>query len=354
MGALGEYHLKLEMQKHLETNTKKGPASSAPVVVFLFNRPDFTATLRTFIEKAKPGKLFLIADGPRHQADLPLCEASRSVFAEIDWHCEVYRNYADTNLGCYQRVVTGLSWVFSLVDRAIIFEDDMIPDPSLIPFVSQLLDDFRDDETVYTVGGFSTLAYTTSPAASYFFSRYPLTWGWGTWARAWRHFDGQLREWPRMREGKWLEKNLRDPSSIEFYNSIFDAAAAAPVRGRFPTPWSPSLVDAWDFVWTYSIWARDGRCIVPSVNMVTNVGFRSDSTNVKTADNHLALLQAAPMSFPLIPPRSEVIDRRKDARLFSEWQGWRKLTLWQQLRYRLACWPPARNAYHALRKAVRA
>ena len=37
-------------------------------------------------------------------------------------------NYADENLGCRKRISSGISWVFSETEEAIILEDDCIPD----------------------------------------------------------------------------------------------------------------------------------------------------------------------------------------------------------------------------------
>jgi hypothetical protein len=325
---------------------------TVPIAVIIFNRPDFAATVFDHLALAQPSRLLIIADGPRNPAEASRCAASRAVFDHIPWPCEVSRNYADTNLGCYQRIVSGLDWVFSLVDRAIILEDDMVPDPSLFPFVSEMLARFEDDPTVFTIGGYNTAASSAPESASYRFSHYPMTWGWGTWARAWRQFDGRLTRWPEMRRQSWLRRTLRDPHATDFFTKIFDAAAAADTPGRFPTPWSDSLVDAWDYIWIYSIFANRGRCIVPSVNMITNIGFREDSTHVKNADSHLARLQAAPTAFPLIPPVSTAVDHAQDAEMFARWQAWRCLTPWQQVRFRMATWPPARRAYHLLRSAL--
>jgi len=43
--------------------------------------------------------------------------------------------FSEKNLGCKIRISSGLNWVFSKVDHAIILEDDCIPDPSFFSFV---------------------------------------------------------------------------------------------------------------------------------------------------------------------------------------------------------------------------
>jgi hypothetical protein len=96
------------------------------VALVIFNRPDTTERVFAEIAKAKPKKLFVIADGPREgvRGDTEKCALSREVIDRVDWDCEVHKNYSDVNLGCGKRPVTGISWVFEKVDKAIILEDD--------------------------------------------------------------------------------------------------------------------------------------------------------------------------------------------------------------------------------------
>ena len=42
--------------------------------------------------------------------------------------------------------------------------------------------------------------------ASYYFSRGHNTWGWATWARAFRHYDVDMAEWPRVRDERFLQR----------------------------------------------------------------------------------------------------------------------------------------------------
>ena len=82
-----------------------------PVAFLIFNRPDTTERVFAEIAKAKPRKLFVIADGPR--ADRPgeaeRCAAARAIIDRLDWKCEVLKNYSDVNMGCGRRVSSGIS-----------------------------------------------------------------------------------------------------------------------------------------------------------------------------------------------------------------------------------------------------
>ena len=92
------------------------------VAYIIFNRPRHTRETFAAIRAQRPPRLFIIADGPRpgHPTDASRCRETREIVEHIDWPCEVHRNYADQNMGLKRRVSSGLDWVFSQVDRAII------------------------------------------------------------------------------------------------------------------------------------------------------------------------------------------------------------------------------------------
>jgi hypothetical protein len=125
---------------------------TTPVVFLVFNRPDLTERVFSRIAEAKPKTLLLIADGPRNAKEAVLCDQVRKIVNRIDWECKVLRNFSDVNLGCKHRVASGLDWVFSQVDEAIILEDDCLPSHSFFYFSQTLLERFRDDDRVFMIG----------------------------------------------------------------------------------------------------------------------------------------------------------------------------------------------------------
>ena len=125
-----------------------------PVAFIIFKRPDTTKKVFETIRQIKPSKLFVIADGPREEKrETEKCAATRAIIDSIDWDCEVLKNYSDLNLGCKKRVATGLDWVFSIVEEAIILEDDCVPHPTFYRFCEKLLEKYRDDKRIMTICG---------------------------------------------------------------------------------------------------------------------------------------------------------------------------------------------------------
>jgi hypothetical protein len=269
-----------------------------PVALVIFNRPDYTARVLDGIAAAKPPRLYVIADGPRtdHPDDERLVSEARAVIDRVDWPCELHTCYSDVNLNCHRRIASGLDWLFANEPEAIILEDDCLPDPSFFPYCEQLLERYRDDERVHMISG-STSTGARGNAYSYRFSKCYSVWGWASWARAWKHYDADMRAWPVLRETRWLEQHLGDRKASMLAETWFDGAYAGPIQ-------------QWDFKWMFGSWLRNAVAVAPSVNLVTNIGFGEGATHLRNANHPFAEIPAESMEFPLRhPPRVEVDDR---------------------------------------------
>lgn len=181
-----------------------------PVLIVGFNRPEVMKLVLDEVRKARPKRLFLALDYPRdgRPDDKPLYEACKKVFDNIDWPCEVKRNYADKNMGCGERMQSAITWTFEFVDRAIILEDDVVADQSFFCFCAELLERYKDDTRVGMISGCDEhrhMRKIESHGDSYFFDRMTNITGWATWKRAWDRYDPEMKDWPYFVETRILE-----------------------------------------------------------------------------------------------------------------------------------------------------
>ncbi len=270
------------------------------VALIIFNRPDTTRRVFAEIARARPRKLFVIADGPRAQypTDAEKCAAARAVTEQVDWDCEVLTNYSEVNMGCKLRPSTGISWVFEHVEEAIFFEDDCLPHQTFFRYCAELLERYREDERVMMISGDNFQDGQSRTPYSYYFSRYVHCWGWATWRRAWRYFDVEIKLWPTLRETSWLLDILGDEEAVLYWRSIFDSV----FEGR--------ISKAWDYQWLFACWAQNGLAVTPDVNQVSNIGVGDDATH--TASGSMINLPVAAMEFPLRHPPFMLRHREAD------------------------------------------
>ena len=112
-----------------------------PVLLVIFNRPKLTEKALKAIEKVKPRRLFIAADGPRpdHPDDADLCIRARKIATNISWNCDISTLFHENNLGCARGVASAIDWFFKNVKQGIILEDDCIPNLSFFKFCEELL-----------------------------------------------------------------------------------------------------------------------------------------------------------------------------------------------------------------------
>lgn len=275
--------------------------TTLPVIFIIFNRPDSTRQVFDKIRAMKPNKLLVIADGPRpdRPEEAEKCAATRAVIDQVDWRCDVQKNFSDVNMGCRHRIASGLTWAFERVDRAVILEDDCIPSASFFDYCAELLDRYESDERVMMISGNNFLFEHAETADSYYFSRYPHVWGWATWKRAWARYDVQMKRWPQIRDRRLFDQYFDKTGEKYYWEAIFQHT----YDGK---------IDTWAYPWAYSIWANSGLCIAPSRNLVRNIGFRADATHTKS-DTAYASLSAEELSWPLIHPADVLASSDKDA-----------------------------------------
>jgi hypothetical protein len=273
-----------------------------PVAFLIFNRPDTTAKVFEAIRQAKPPKLLVVADGPRSDRpdEAEKCKDTREIIKQVDWDCEVLTNYSDVNLGCGIRVSTGLNWVFEQVEEAIILEDDCLPDATFFRFCEELLDVYRNDTRIMHISGTNFHFRRHYSKYSYYFSLYPNIWGWASWRRAWQCYDFAIKLWPQFKNEGCLNTYLHNKKSISYWSKIFQSVYD-----------DSQTFNTWDYQWFLSCWIQNGLSIVPSLNLVSNIGFGSAATHTKGV-SPFANLPLQQINFPQRHPPFLIRDMNED------------------------------------------
>lgn len=245
-----------------------------PVALVFFNRPDCFEKVFQAVAKARPSKLFLIQDGARQdkKGEYEKVLECRK-YINIDWECEVHTDYSEKNLGCGLRIYTGVSKAFETVDRLVIVEDDIVIGEDMLPFCSEMLERYKDDERIGLISGMNHLwEYTRCPNSYFFSARGGAIWGWATWRRVWNCVDWELK----CAEDKYVMDSLSNLSLPQIdgkeladrtqkkYTSI--------KRGDRQTSWSTQFIVS-------SCILQSRLYIVPSKNLTSNIGLVGEHAN---------------------------------------------------------------------------
>jgi hypothetical protein len=272
-----------------------------PVVLIIFNRPDFTELVFQAIALAKPKHLFVLADGPRSPDEAHLCAQTRAVIQKVDWDCKVRTNISEVNLGCRQRCASGFDWVFSQVDAAIFLDDDCVPDPTFFPFCEVMLDHYRDDTRVMMITGSNYLGRWRADSQSYHFSYFGSPWGWASWRRAWKFYDVTMKAWGDEESKARIRDVLAADESFALQARRFDALYG-----------NPGDRHSWDLPWSFARLMQSGLTVVPAVNLISNRGCLGGISLPPT--HPIANLPTESIPFPIRFQTSVSVDRLYDER----------------------------------------
>ena len=231
------------------------------VLLLFFNRADHFSQVWTEVKKARPARLFLYQDGPREgRNDMPGILECRALVddSQIDWECEVYRNYQTKNVGCDPAEYRSQRWAFSLTDKCIVLEDDDVPSQSFFPFCKEMLDRYENDERVTLISGFMVERGRVE-RPSYFFTRAFSIWGWASWARVVNQWEGDYAFLKDERRLALLE------DKVKRYGQRSDMVQMCHNHAATGKEYYESIF------WAFML-LHDGLAIMPSCNLINNIG----------------------------------------------------------------------------------
>jgi len=197
-------------------------------------------------------------DGPKNEQDgfeqRELVEFLTSLNPD---NCEIILWIRKRNLGVAISIISGLDWFFSHEEAGIIVEDDLKFDHAFVDFIFEGLEQYEQNDDVWLISG-SNFVKETSGKAQYV--NYPMIWGWGTWGTRW----SEIRQF--IPELSISFKDFRF-SNVHFFWLIGLLRVKA------------LKIDTWDIPIAYLMKSRKKFCVLPPVNLVSNMGFDHFSTH---------------------------------------------------------------------------
>lgn len=245
-----------------------------PIVLFMFKRKDTTLKIIKRIGEIAPQKIYLIADAGRNEEEQKLVEeCRRTVENAIDWHCEIVKNYAETNRGVFANIGMGALWVFEREEKAIFLEDDNLPEITFFDYCKECLDKYEKDNSIFWICGTNYLQ-KCFPAgnASVFKSKHLMPCGWASWSTKFtKYYDAEFSLAKKNGWDKTLKKKYKDKRLyIQQKRSVIGEIERKKATGKFRS---------WDYQTAFSIRMNDLWGIVPIYNQIKNVGVDVFSTH---------------------------------------------------------------------------
>ena len=284
---------------------KQGEISmETPVLLIAFNRLDTVKQVFEAIQKAKPKRLYISADGPRknREGEAEKCTEVREwMMSHVDWDCDLKTRFLEQNIGCGLGPSTAISWFFETEEQGIVLEDDCVPHPDFFEYASVMLEKYKENKEIMAVNSSNFQPVKIGDGSYYFSMQNGPFCAWATWKRAWDAFDYTMKRYPRSAISTALNKHYKvTKREKQWWLNIYDNLMNDEYHGS-----------SWDFQYIFAIWANHGKSIVPNANLSTNVGFGPGATHTTNPNAVTANRPLQPL-LPLSYPTSEQISRQAD------------------------------------------
>lgn len=237
------------------------------VLILFFNRPKMLERVFEQVRIAKPARLYLYQDGARDNRpdDIMNITKCREIVENIDWECEVHRNYSEVNNGCDPSEYLAQKWMFETEEMGIVLEDDDVPSQSFFLFCKELLEKYRYDERINMICGMNNLETYVCPYDYVFTTSETIT-GWASWKRV-------IDEWsPRV-------EFVDNPYYIKKYIDLFSKTFNAEANINKYKKQNEEGIAYYESILSTSAKMNSRLNIVPSKNLISNIGNEGESTH---------------------------------------------------------------------------
>lgn len=286
----------------------------APIAIFAYNRPHhLRGAVNSLMENSisKDSDLFIFIDGPKNKADLKNVNMVRRIAENAMGFASVKVVLRPDNFGLSRSISEGVSEVLISYDRVIVLEDDLLVSPYFLRYMNDALNLYLNDELVASVHGYSYPIAQKDQQT--FFLRGADCWGWGTWRRAWQHYNP---------DGKSLFRQLRSAGMLH----SFDLDGAYPFS-RMLFRQTQGKNNSWAIRWHASTFLRGMLTLYPSKSLVKNIGH--DNSGTHSLLNYFFDVEVSqdPVIVNKIPIEESLVFRDLFRRYFFRTRGLKNYTL---------------------------
>jgi hypothetical protein len=265
-------------------------SATAPIAIFIYNRPFHLYSMLAGLRKCEgfdSSPIIVFGDGPNNPEDLVDVEAARAVAREMLGTRADYR-FSAVNKGLARSIIDGIGAVVAEYGRVIVIEDDLDLAPNFLSYVNTALDRYADDESVYQISGHAFNVPEFEHRTSTVILPWTTTWGWGTWQRAWQHFDPASLGADELAKVPTLRRRFNLDGAYDFASML-----ESQKRG---------LTDSWGIRWYWSVFARDGLTVYPPQSLVRNIGMDGSGSHgrgfFRSFDMKPKEFRVRPIEFP--------------------------------------------------------
>lgn len=269
----------------------------APILLFVYNRPEHVrrniqALLKN--ELAAESELFIYSDAAKDETSQAAVKEVRAFIRSIQGFKKITITERAENWGLARSIIDGVTTQINRYGRVIVLEDDLVVAPHFLQFMNDALETYRDEERV---GHIQACDFTHDPSLpDTFLIKWTGSWGWGTWDRAWKHFNA---------DGKALLTELESRKLTYTFDFNGKYGYTRMLRRQIE-----GKNNSWAIRWNASLFLKGILSLNVGKSLVQNEGFDGSGTNCGGGGLHASELYMERLPVKKISPIEENIQAR--------------------------------------------
>jgi hypothetical protein len=239
----------------------------APIALFVYNRPEHTRRVLDALRRnplAPESELVIFSDAPRKPDHQSTVASVRALIRESAGFKSIRVVERERNLGLASSIEEGVGELCDERDQVIVVEDDLVVSPDFLSFMNRALQYYRDEPRVMQISGYM-FPGTFRSASDALFLPLISCWGWGTWKRAWAHYDTRATGFARLQADPILREQFNVGGAYDYYHMLEQH-----MRGE---------IDSWGIRWLLSVFLQRGLVLYPLQTLVQNIGVDGSGTH---------------------------------------------------------------------------
>lgn len=248
---------------------------SAPVVLFVYNRPEHTKSVLESLDrcdKVELFDLFIFSDGEKNKDD----EKVRMVRDIID-HYSNYSRFKSVkvikstkNKGLANSVISSITSIITEKGSVIVLEDDLVVSKDFLLYMQGALDYYRNVGNVWSITAYSPrLNSTKEYPHDIFYCERAGSWGWATWKDRWDKIDWSVSDYNKFKSN-WHKR--------------FRFSRRGPDLPKLLDLQMSGQIDSWATIFCYQQFIDNSFTVYPCVSKVDNIGFDGAGTHSPKGD----------------------------------------------------------------------
>lgn len=286
----------------------------APIALFVYNRPGHTRRTISYLQKnvlAEDSRLYIFSDAAKTSADEGVVNEVRELITATTGFKSVKIIRRKTNMGLAASIIDGVTQLMNEYGKVIVFEDDLLSSPYTLQYFNEALQRYADEARVMHIGAYM-YDLKTAGLPETFFYRAATSWGWATWARAWKNFEPDIDVLMSQ-----FSKEKINAFSIEGTMNFWKQMEQFKLGKN----------NSWAIRWYASVFLKGGLTLNPSKSLIQNIGH--DGTGVHS--NLEDMYHVKPSQKP-INTYPQVIQENEEAyQAIKTFLKNRKGNLWQRV-----------------------